>query len=119
LSDWGLLGQETIAKAYNNSVTPYCQGPRPGAGARSLGIAGAKKEWPIPRYYVRRKTDDEVFAEYATQAIVIVATLGLVIVGSIVVRVFQEIARVFAEHGHKGQPKAAQLRRASMSLLEG
>ncbi len=71
----------------------------------------------MPRYHVHRKTDDEIFAEYATQAIVIVATLGLVIVGSMAVGVFREIGRVFAEHGQKGQPKAAQLRRASKSLL--
>jgi len=71
----------------------------------------------MPGYHIRRKTDDEIFAEYATQAIVIVATLGLVVVGSIVVGVFQEIGRVYAEHGQKGQPKAAQLRRASKSLL--
>jgi len=71
----------------------------------------------MPRYYIRRQSSDEVFADYATRAIVVVATLGLVAVGAMVAGVFQEIARVYAEHGQHGQPKARQLKRAWQSLL--
>ncbi len=71
----------------------------------------------MPRYHVHRKSNDEIFAEYATQAVVIAATLGLVVVGAMVARVVQEITRVYAEHGQRGQPKATQLKRAWQSLL--
>ena len=70
----------------------------------------------MPNNSSRRTADDE-FAELATQAVVAVAMVGLVILGAIFVGAFREIARVYAQHGQRGQPKALQLKRAWQIVL--
>lgn len=65
----------------------------------------------------RRKSSDEVAAEYVAMIVFAIATVGLVMIGAMIAGVFQGVTRVYAEHGKSGQPAAIRLRRAWQLLL--